>query len=63
MVKDFAAHCNAGFFPPTVVAPGYFGYVGYRHVFMGVLGFRPVRPKPVVSNKGIRRENSDHRCT
>jgi hypothetical protein len=27
MVKDSAAHCNAVFFPPTVVASGYFGYV------------------------------------
>jgi hypothetical protein len=28
MVKDSAAHCNAIFFPPIVVASGYFGYVG-----------------------------------
>jgi heme exporter protein D len=27
MVKDSAAHCNAVFFPPIVVASGYFGYV------------------------------------
>jgi hypothetical protein len=23
--KEFAAHCNGGFFPPIVVASGYFG--------------------------------------
>jgi hypothetical protein len=27
MVKDAAPHCNAVFYPPTVVASGYFGYV------------------------------------
>jgi hypothetical protein len=37
MVKDSAAHCNAVFFPPTVVASGYFGYVGYHQVYLGVL--------------------------
>jgi hypothetical protein len=25
MVKDSAAQCNVGFFPPVVVASGYFG--------------------------------------
>jgi hypothetical protein len=29
-VKDSAAHCNAVFFPPVVVASGYFGYVCYH---------------------------------
>jgi hypothetical protein len=28
MLKDSAAHYNAGFFPPIEVASGYFGYVG-----------------------------------
>jgi hypothetical protein len=28
MVKNSAAHCNTVFFPPIVVASGYFGYVG-----------------------------------
>jgi hypothetical protein len=28
MVKHSAGHCNAIFFPPTVVASGYFDYVG-----------------------------------
>jgi uncharacterized membrane protein YqaE (UPF0057 family) len=28
MIKDVAAYCNAVFFPPVVVASGYFGYVG-----------------------------------
>jgi hypothetical protein len=27
MVKDSAAHCNAGFFPPIVVASDCFGYI------------------------------------
>jgi hypothetical protein len=27
--KNSAAHCNAVFFPPILVASGYFGYVGY----------------------------------
>jgi hypothetical protein len=30
MAKSSAAHCNAGFFPPIVVASGCFGYVGYH---------------------------------
>jgi hypothetical protein len=30
MVKDSAAHCNAVFFLPIVVASGYFGYVDYQ---------------------------------
>jgi hypothetical protein len=29
MDNDSAAHSNAVFFPPIVVAPGYFGYMGY----------------------------------
>jgi hypothetical protein len=32
MVKESAAHCNAGFFIPIVVTSGYFGYVGYHAV-------------------------------
>jgi hypothetical protein len=36
--KDTAAHCNAGYFPPIVVASGYFGYVVYHQFFLGVLG-------------------------
>jgi hypothetical protein len=28
MVKDSAAHSNVVFFPPTVVASGYYGYMG-----------------------------------
>jgi hypothetical protein len=35
MVKDSAAHCNAVFFPPTVVISGYFGYVGF-HKMLGI---------------------------
>jgi hypothetical protein len=33
MVKDSAAHCNAVFSPPIVVASGYSGYVGYVSLF------------------------------
>jgi hypothetical protein len=33
VVKDSAAHSNAVFFPPIVVASGYFGYVGYHQVY------------------------------
>jgi hypothetical protein len=42
MVKDSAAHCSTGFFPPTVVASGYFGYVGYHQFYLGVLGLQVV---------------------
>jgi hypothetical protein len=37
VVKDSAAHCNAVFFPLIVVASGYFGYVAYRQLYLGVL--------------------------
>jgi hypothetical protein len=36
MVKDSAAHCNAGLFPPIVVASSSFGYVGYHLLYLGV---------------------------
>jgi hypothetical protein len=42
MAKDSAAHCNAGFFPPVLVASGYFGYVGYHQFYFGVLGLHVV---------------------
>jgi hypothetical protein len=42
MAKDSAAHCNAGFVPPIVVASGYFGYVGYHQFYLGVLGLHMV---------------------
>jgi hypothetical protein len=42
MVTDSAAHCNAVFFPPTVVASGYFGYVGYHQFYLGVLGLQVI---------------------
>jgi hypothetical protein len=29
MVKDSAAHCNAVFFPPILVASGYVGYLQF----------------------------------
>jgi hypothetical protein len=38
MVKDSTALCNAVFFPPIVVASGYFGYVGYHQFYLGVCG-------------------------
>jgi hypothetical protein len=45
MVKDSAAHCNAVFFPPIV----------HNHNNLYILRW-PVRPKHVVSNKGINEE-------
>jgi hypothetical protein len=42
VVKDSAARCNAVFFPPIVVASGYFGYVGYHQFYLGVLGLHVV---------------------
>jgi hypothetical protein len=34
MVKDSAAHCNAVFFLPVLVASGYFGYAGYHQFYL-----------------------------
>jgi hypothetical protein len=31
-VQDSAAHSNTVIFPPTLVASGYFGYMGYHQV-------------------------------
>jgi hypothetical protein len=42
MVKDSAAYCNEVFFPPIVVASGYFGYVGYHQFYTGVLGLHVI---------------------
>jgi hypothetical protein len=42
MVQDSSAHCNVVFFPPIVVASGYFGYVGYHWFYFGVLGLHVV---------------------
>jgi hypothetical protein len=33
LVKDSASRCNAVIFLPTVVASGYFGYVGYHQFY------------------------------
>jgi hypothetical protein len=41
MVKDSAAHCNAVFFPPILVASGYFGLFGCPSVAHG--GFSVMR--------------------
>jgi hypothetical protein len=41
-VKDSAAHRNAVFFPPIVVASGYFRYVGYHQIYLGVCGLHMV---------------------
>jgi hypothetical protein len=41
-VKDSAAHCDAIFFPPTVVASDYFGNVGYHQFYVGVLGLHMI---------------------
>jgi hypothetical protein len=37
MVKDSAANCNAVFWPPIVIASGYFVYVGYHQFYFGIL--------------------------
>jgi hypothetical protein len=42
VVKESAAHINAVFFPPIMVASGYFGYVGYHQFYFGVLGLHVV---------------------
>jgi hypothetical protein len=39
MARDSAAHCNAVFFPPIVVASG---YVGYHQFYLGVRGLHVV---------------------
>jgi hypothetical protein len=41
-VKDSAAHCNAVFFPPIVIASGYCCYVGYHQFYLDVLGLHVV---------------------
>jgi hypothetical protein len=40
--KDSAVHYNAVFFPPIIVASGYFGYVGYHQFYLGVLELHEV---------------------
>jgi hypothetical protein len=42
MVKDCAAYYNAVFFPPIVVASGYFSYMGYHQFYLSVLGFHMI---------------------
>jgi hypothetical protein len=42
IVKDYAAHCNAVFFPRITVVPGYFGCVGYHQFYLGVFGLHMV---------------------
>jgi hypothetical protein len=42
VVKDSAVRGNAVFFLPIVVVSGYFGYVGYRQFYLGVLGLHVV---------------------
>jgi hypothetical protein len=42
MIKDSAAHCNAVFFLPILVAYGYFEYVGHHQLYLGVLGLHVV---------------------
>jgi hypothetical protein len=37
MVKNSTAHCNAVFFPPIVVASGYFGYMDYHQFYFDAL--------------------------
>jgi hypothetical protein len=37
MVNDSAIHCNAGVFPPIVVASGYSEYMDYHQFYLCVL--------------------------
>jgi uncharacterized membrane protein len=53
MVKESAAHCNAGFFSPVVVASGYFGYVGCKWLLMVLFGLLVVASLNVLAGAGV----------
>jgi hypothetical protein len=53
MVKDSAAHCNAVFFPPIVVASGYFGYVGCTWLLLVLFGVLVVAALGVPAWAGV----------
>jgi hypothetical protein len=53
VVKDSAAHCNAVFFPPTVVASGYFGYVGSTWLLLVLFGLLVVAALTVLAEAGF----------
>jgi hypothetical protein len=49
VVKDSAAHCNAGFFPPIVVVSGYFDYVDCTWLLLVLLGLLVVATLSVLA--------------
>jgi hypothetical protein len=53
MPKDSAAHCNAVSFPPTLVASGYFGYVGCMCLFLVLFGLLVVAALNVLAGAGV----------
>jgi hypothetical protein len=53
MVKDSAAHCNAVFFPPILVASGYFGYVGCMWLLLVLFGLVFMAALDVLAGAGV----------
>jgi hypothetical protein len=53
VVKDSAAHCNVGFFPPILVASGYFGYVGCTWLVLVLFGLLVVAALSVLAGAGV----------
>jgi hypothetical protein len=53
MVKDSAAHCNVGSFPPIVVASGYYGYVGSTWLLLVLFGLLVVAALSVLAGAGF----------
>jgi hypothetical protein len=51
--KDSTAHCNAVFFPPIVVASGYFGYVGCTWLLLVLFGLLVVAVLSVLARAGV----------
>jgi hypothetical protein len=51
MVKDSAAHCNAVFFPPVVIAYGYLGYVGCTWLLVVLFGLLVVAALSVLDGR------------
>jgi hypothetical protein len=53
VVKDSAAHCNAVFFPPTVVPSGCFGYVGCRWLLLVLFSLLVLAALSVLAGAGV----------
>jgi hypothetical protein len=53
VVKDSAAQCNAVYFPPIVVAIGYFGYVGCTWLLLVLFGLLVVNALNVLAGARI----------